>query len=676
MLNSSENGAGTGVAALQMWCSEPGNTWDWGGFGYNVDNSQNSNMPAYYFGRINPNFGQAYMRMGTAGQWYFYTATSGTGDYSGTRYTHIYLSPGNGVETYGILWNDTSVRAPIYYDRDNTGYYGDFASTSSLNNLAIRGDANTTSASNGTLTLWGSSGGTTTSRLQFKNSTGSGINWGLHGALTEGYATYWDMDTAGRGWIFRNATAGTNVASIGNSSGVATFGSGWSGPTYAQLNVTQGQGGATTYRDIDLKGSWSGGEGHSISATHGSSSGNLVAQVVFQHDSPGSRIKWGRLYHSGDVSNYPMQLISENNSGQAYLEINSGSMRAPLFYDYNNTSFYMDFAGYSRINQLTIGHGRTSSGEQQPVGHYSHSDEVFSIDPSWTTDQLRSMFNSSNVQWVADSTAPGGYAIQITGGTYVGNSTYGSGFPWIAVDQDDIFYMEVWIKNVVTQNGHYMGSIDYDHNFSYLGGNPGSYGYWVMSNNAPTVGTWTKYSGYISGFGNSTGQFKATTKYWTPQALFNYTGGGTSYISGWKAIRVRHPGTRTFAGEVRATSEITAYYGSDERLKENIQPIASPMTMLESIRGVYFDWTQEHIQSRGGEDGFFVRKHDIGVIAQEVEAILPEIVATRPDGFKAVKYEKLVPLLIEAIKDQKSTIDHLSAEVQELKELVQKSLGK
>jgi hypothetical protein len=158
--------------------------------------------------------------------------------------------------------------------------------------------------------------------------------------------------------------------------------------------------------------------------------------------------------------------------------------------------------------------------------------------------------------------------------------------------------------------------------------------------------------------------------------LFNYTGGGTSYISGWKAIRVRHPGNRTFAGEVRATSEITAYYGSDERLKENIQPIASPMAMLESIRGVYFDWTQEHIQSRGGEDGFFVRKHDIGVIAQEVEAILPEIVATRPDGFKAVKYEKLVPLLIEAIKDQKSTIDHLSAEVQELKELVRKSLGK
>jgi hypothetical protein len=568
-----------------------------------------------------------------------------------------------------------SLRAPIFYDTNDTNYYGDFASSSSFNNVAVRGDLNSASVSNGTLTLW-SSGGTSTSRIQFKNQ--GSIGWGLHGALTEGYATYWDMDTNGRGWIFRNATSGANVASIGNSTGVTTLGSSWgTGTTHAQLNVQQGTSSAITYRDIDLKGGWSGGEGHAISATYGSSAVNLVGQQVFQHDGPGSRIKWGRLYHSGDVSAYPMQLISENNAGQAYLEINSGSMRAPLYYDHNNTSFYMDFAGYSRINQLTIAHGRTNTSEQQPVGHFSHSDEVFSIDPSWTTDQLRAMFSgSTNVNWVADSTAPGGYAISLAGAINVGNTVYGSGVPWIAVDQDDIFYMEVWMKNVVTQNGHYMGSIDFDHNFSSLGGNPGSFGYWVMSNNAPSVGSWVKYTGYIGGFGSSTGQFKPGTKYWTPQALFNYTGGGTSYISGWKAIRVRHPGNRTFAGEVRATSEITAYYGSDERLKENIQPIASPMAMLESIRGVYFDWTQEHIQSRGGEDGFFVRKHDIGVIAQEVEAILPEIVATRPDGFKAVKYEKLVPLLIEAIKDQKSTIDHLSAEVQELKELVRKSLGK
>ena len=115
----------------------------------------------------------------------------------------------------------------------------------------------------------------------------------------------------------------------------------------------------------------------------------------------------------------------------------------------------------------------------------------------------------------------------------------------------------------------------------------------------------------------------------------------------------------TVAGEIRATNEITAYYSSDARLKENIQPIDNPIAMLEAIRGVYFDWTADHIEKRGGEDGYFVRKHDIGVIAQEVEKILPEIVATRADGFKAVKYEKIVPLLIEAIKAQQAEIEQM-----------------
>ena len=113
-------------------------------------------------------------------------------------------------------------------------------------------------------------------------------------------------------------------------------------------------------------------------------------------------------------------------------------------------------------------------------------------------------------------------------------------------------------------------------------------------------------------------------------------------------------------GEFRATNEITAYDSADIRLKENIRLIADPITIVNQIRGVYYDWTDEHITARGGEDGYFVRKHDIGVIAQEVEKVLPEIVATRDDGTKVVKYEKLVALLIEAVKDQQQQINQLS----------------
>jgi hypothetical protein len=123
-------------------------------------------------------------------------------------------------------------------------------------------------------------------------------------------------------------------------------------------------------------------------------------------------------------------------------------------------------------------------------------------------------------------------------------------------------------------------------------------------------------------------------------------------------------------GEIRASSEITAYYSSDSRLKENIKLIENPITIIDQIRGVTFDWTDEHMARRGGEDGYFVRKHDIGVIAQEVQAVLPELVGTREDGYLAVKYEKMVPLLIEAIKAQQKTIDSLVKDLADVKEFI------
>ena len=110
-------------------------------------------------------------------------------------------------------------------------------------------------------------------------------------------------------------------------------------------------------------------------------------------------------------------------------------------------------------------------------------------------------------------------------------------------------------------------------------------------------------------------------------------------------------------GEIRATNNITAYYSSDRRLKENIEKLSNALDKLNKINGVSFDWNDEFISKRGGEDGYFVRKHDVGVIAQEVEEVLPEIVATREDGYKAVNYEKLVPLLIEAIKELSAKVD-------------------
>tara|TARA_R110000803_G_scaffold16458_10_gene45176 strand:+ start:22025 stop:24016 length:1992 start_codon:yes stop_codon:yes gene_type:complete len=108
-------------------------------------------------------------------------------------------------------------------------------------------------------------------------------------------------------------------------------------------------------------------------------------------------------------------------------------------------------------------------------------------------------------------------------------------------------------------------------------------------------------------------------------------------------------GNTSIDGQLNVTGDVTAFQSSDKRLKDNITPIPSAIDKVKSIGGYSFDWN-----SNSEKTG-----HDIGVIAQEIEAVLPELVVTRDSGYKAVSYEKIVALLIEAIKDQQLQIDAL-----------------
>lgn len=119
-------------------------------------------------------------------------------------------------------------------------------------------------------------------------------------------------------------------------------------------------------------------------------------------------------------------------------------------------------------------------------------------------------------------------------------------------------------------------------------------------------------------------------------------------------------GKDTFiGGSLYVLNEITAYYTSDQKFKENLQIIENPITLINQINGYYFDWKDSYLEKHRGEDGYFIRKNDVGVIAQEIEVILPQVVATRVDGTKAVRYEKIIPLLIESIKELSKEIDQL-----------------
>ena len=140
------------------------------------------------------------------------------------------------------------------------------------------------------------------------------------------------------------------------------------------------------------------------------------------------------------------------------------------------------------------------------------------------------------------------------------------------------------------------------------------------------------------------------------------TGGtipGSSTNVQFNALGVGTPASGT-SGEIRAIHDITAYYSSDKRLNDNITPITEPLSKLSQLGGYTFDWIpKEGIHSHEGRD--------VGVIAQQVEEVLPEVTTTRDNGYKAVRYEKIVPLLIECIKAQQAQIDELKVCLSKLK---------
>ena len=115
----------------------------------------------------------------------------------------------------------------------------------------------------------------------------------------------------------------------------------------------------------------------------------------------------------------------------------------------------------------------------------------------------------------------------------------------------------------------------------------------------------------------------------------------------------------TVNGAITATGNVTAFFSSDIRFKENVHPIQNALGIVSAVGGKTFDWTDAYIAANGGEDGYFVRKSDFGVIAQDVQGVFPLAVRTREDGTLAVDYEKLVAVAFAAIAELKAEVEAL-----------------
>jgi len=165
----------------------------------------------------------------------------------------------------------------------------------------------------------------------------------------------------------------------------------------------------------------------------------------------------------------------------------------------------------------------------------------------------------------------------------------------------------------------------------------------------------TYYSGfYNTCIGKESQPSSATV---SGECTIGAASGATEEIT---TFRIPGTGTTITTSLLAHGGDIAAYHSSDIRLKENIHVIPDALSKVNALRGVTYDWTAEALDMRKNPDlKWTQRKEDVGVIAQEVEKVLPELVLDRADGYKGIKYERLTALLIEAVKE-------LSARVEEL----------
>jgi len=124
-----------------------------------------------------------------------------------------------------------------------------------------------------------------------------------------------------------------------------------------------------------------------------------------------------------------------------------------------------------------------------------------------------------------------------------------------------------------------------------------------------------------------------------------YTAGNGLTLSGTSFLM-----SGSYTGNFTATGDVTAY--SDRRFKHNIETITGAVDKVSRLRGVMFE-----------KDS----RNSTGVIAQEVEEVLPEVVHTSSEGLKSVAYGNMVGLLIEAVKEQQLAITAMQEEINNLK---------
>ena len=350
------------------------------------------------------------------------------------------------------------------------------------------------------------------------------------------------------------------------------------------------------------------------------------------------------------------------------------SMRAPIFYDSNDTGYYLDLNSTSNLFQLTTATRarwnmpRTwydRSGKTSDENYWTGTNGWGTSDGNWD-GAWRGGFSGWDI-WGTGTGHPqgGGYvhAQGIVSGQHLATSDGSSGYGWMMVGAADAVTNRYWLRGkwgtttsawteIMTSNQNtYAWNMDQ----------------WVRTTDSVSFAATTSPTFLVNSHSDNTKGYRIhNTSNSSVSAMFVNSSnqlviaaGAVDQINLNKKVLVNgvalgvNVAPSATAGRIDASNDIVAYSSSDERLKHNITPIENALDKVKSLTGVEFDWKPEYKHAHGYEG------HDTGIIAQQVQEVIPSAVRTNDTGFLAVRYEKLIGLLIEANKELAARVEEL-----------------
>jgi hypothetical protein len=609
------NAASASSVAWGNVSSKPSNIMYYQGFTLNAD-TMDSNATGFTYGVGAPATGPVarFSAGGSYDLWINAPYTGGNNLFFRTRNGDFgSLNPWRALVSYGVNFGD-SLYGTILYDSDNSAFYCDPAGTSNLNRTSTYIAAKDTNGN------WNTG---------FQNTPVSSYNF--HGDISSG-------GPAGTWWFYEsmrhsnpNNFWGTQIAwgwednanRLMQRNVTSNSFSGWveylntSGRTFAGDLIMGSSHRAPIFYDSNDTGYYV--DPNSLSRCSAIAVENRVHitedRFLYMGGTATSENSWGsRDWTSGGHRYYNARSHTFNNDGYgssySFIVNASGNVtasvdiRAPIFYDSNNTAFYCDPASTSNTNAMRASEyrgnanvGGTGEAIWCPAGIYSGSTQWF----------YGTMYRNGSSTYHS-----GGDLYTVN--RIVCDHNYGEGLFGV---YSDTRYQHVWSMGTpykLASNGTSVGNL---------------YG---LSWTHPNVGTGTDQA--IAGLSHQ--------------------------------LQLRENGSLkcAFGAGIWTSGNVTAY--SDIAVKTNLQKIPNALTKVMQINGYTYDRTDFRADPI---TGIMPEIRQAGVVAQEVEKILPEVVSGS-EGNKAVAYGNMVALLIEAIKEQQTQIEELTSQINTLKEMI------